>query len=311
MMVTGRTRVTMHAHRLFAYTLALVLPWQVACDKSEESEGGAAERSSASSSGIEDTAEPARADVEDDASGASTVSIAETSIDLDAIVKLVVQGHVDSAASLEVALNAENQSLHTLDVERDGEVDPVQVVELEAEGAVVFEIRAVPSSTKEIDHAVAIATIELEPLEEEEEVEVRAAWSTDVSVEGRGVAVAEVEHSAEASVRLEARAPVIYRARAEVRGGIVVHASAPFVVWAFAKRPTYYGIYVRDHRGVRIPPGHAKHGHWKATGTKPGGGHGRTRVAADAGKPRAAKAGPSKGGKGKSGKGHKGGKGKR
>jgi hypothetical protein len=124
---------------------------------------------------------------------------------------------------------------------------------------------------------VAAPSRPLEPLEDEEEVEVRATWSTDVSVEGRGAAVAEVEHSAEASVRLEARAPVIYRARAEVRGGIVVHASAPFVVWAFSKRPIYYGVY-----------------------GKPG-------------KPRAAKAGPSKGKsrKGKSSKGGKGGKGKR
>jgi hypothetical protein len=328
----------MHLHLRFTYTLALLLLLPAGCDK--PTEPGIDETSKQA-----EAAEPSEAAEQQDAK-ARAVAISSASIDLDAIAKLVIE-QAETAESLEVMLNDPEQKLQSVDVDGDGEIDPIQVVELDAEGVVALELRAIPSSSKSVEDAVAIATLELVPVEAAGEVEVRAIWATEVQVEHdestavvasadvesepSAAASAEVEGAADASavasaevvttahataaVHVEVKPVVVYRVRAEYRAGVVVHASAPFVVWAFAvHRPLYYGVYVRDHRGVRIPPGHLKHGHWKATGSKPGRAHAGVRVAAGpkphkAGGPKAGPKSKSVGGKpGKGGKPSKGGK---
>jgi len=187
-------------------------------------------------------------------------------VDLQAVVDVVASGEVESAAELETKLEAD--AIAHVDLDVDGKRDELRIVEKRVDTKTVFEIRAVPSSKAEID-------IELAPPVATLEFEARA---------DAGVAVARASYSASfaASAHLDASATVEHTftgVSVEASGRMAVEASANvFVGWAFrVGRPVYIAevFVVHVHEAPEPdpcwPPGHCKHGFWKATGDAPPG----------------------------------------
>lgn len=60
---------------------------------------------------------------------------AEAKVDLEGIATLVESGEVESAAELEAGLNARADGLARVDIDADGELDDIRIVETRAEEA--------------------------------------------------------------------------------------------------------------------------------------------------------------------------------
>jgi hypothetical protein len=193
----------------------------------------------------------AEATVQADAELEGTIEPA--AIDIEATAKLIESGEIETAEELEIALNDEARGLAKVDVDLDGKVDPIAVVEVRGEADVQsqLEVRAVPSARLDVEHSVVIAVFDFKPIEAEKRVVMRAHYGPAVRV------------------RAKAEAEFVYEASfvATFSHHVVVGAAVPLVTWAFiVERPVYYGVWVHEHHHVKIPPGHLKHGHWKATG---------------------------------------------
>lgn len=188
--------------------------------------------------------------------------VVESRVDLQAVVDRVASGEVVSAAELETELEAD--AVAHVDVDVDGKRDELRIVERRVEKAAVFEIRALPSSKAEVtvEAAPVIALVEIEAHADAGTAVARASFSASFATSAKLDAAATVEHtftgvsvSAEGRMHVEADANV-------------------FVAWAFrAGRPTYvaevFVIHEVDHEPDPCwPPGHCKHGFWKATGER-------------------------------------------
>jgi hypothetical protein len=187
-------------------------------------------------------------------SAKAEVVIEPASFDLEAVAGIVQAGELESAAELEVIVNDEGRGYNHIDVDADGTIDHVQVVEVEAdaeaeaevEADVALELRVVPSSARSVDAAVAFATVTFARHPVDSEVEIRARYTAVVR---------------QPEVKVYAHVVPV-----EIDAGVVVGGSV-FLSWVYAvERPVYVGVYEVDERGHWIPPGHVKHGHWKATG---------------------------------------------
>lgn len=188
------------------------------------------------------------------AEAGAEVTIEPASFDLAAVSTVVKEGEIESAAELEVIVNDEARGYNRIDIDADGKIDHVQVVEVEVEGEakadveadVVLELRVIPSSKIEVEHAVTFATVSFVRHPVNPEVEIRASYTA-------------VVHQPEVHVYTHV-VPV------RIDAGVIVGGSV-FLSWVYAvERPVYVGVYVVDDHGHWIPPGHVKHGHWKATG---------------------------------------------
>lgn len=182
------------------------------------------------------------------------VAIEPASFDLEAVTGVVKKGEIESAAELEVLVNDEAHGYNHLDIDADGKIDHVQVVEIEidadaevdADADVVLELRAIPSSNAKVEAGITFATVTFVRHPVDSEVEIRSSFTA-------------VVRQPEAHVYTHV-VPVTLDA------GVVVSGSV-FLSWVYAvERPAYVGVYVVDERGYWIPPGHVKHGHWKAQG---------------------------------------------
>ena len=192
---------------------------------------------------------------------AASVTIEAEALDLDGVTALIKKGKVKSAKDLEKTINNPSKKLAKIDVDGDGTLDFVQVVEVRKEAEVVFELRVVPSSKKSADAAVTVATIAVVPDKASSKVTVRAVYTPVV-----------VHHEIYVYE---------YAVPATWQGDVVVVAGNPFFGWTFAvEREAYVGVYVHEEwvavPGVMIvvvdggcwPPGHCKrgkykHGKWK------------------------------------------------
>jgi hypothetical protein len=210
----------------------------VACDKPEQK--------------TEDSPAPAEANAE---------GAADNRVDLDSVIHVVAEGKVTTAAELEAEL--ESDAIARVDIDADGKIDKLKIVERRAEKTTVFEIRALPSSKAEVtlDAAPAVAQLELEARADAGDIVARASHAASFS------ASATVEHTFSAVASVSAA------------GTMSVDASAnAFVSWAFQPaRPVYVAqVFViaeaePPKEDPCWPPGHCKHGLWKATGEKPPG----------------------------------------
>jgi hypothetical protein len=197
----------------------------------------------------------------------------EARVDLQGVVDIVASGEVDSAAALEAKLEptAETSPMR-VDIDADGKVDPVRIVEVRGEKSATFELRAVPSTEPEVavEAAPLVATLELQA--DANVGEVKAVASLDASFK----AVARISSEASASASASFTGIGV-----SAEGSLEVKAEAnAFVSWAFeAERPRYVAeVFIakaeKPEPDPCWPPGHCKHGLWKATpeDDKPGNG---------------------------------------
>lgn len=150
------------------------------------------------------------------------IAFRATDLDLWSLVDLAVGGKIRGAADLELVLNAPGGAAHRVDLDADGELDYLQVVELRADGATNLEIRAIPSSRRDASLAVLVATLASVRLEAGGKVEVVGTYPS--ALVGDAVAIKR-------------------DVSASFKGGAVVVADASaglFLGWAFdAGRPVY------------------------------------------------------------------------
>jgi hypothetical protein len=173
--------------------------------------------------------------------------------DLESVTFLVKKGKVKDAKALEKQINNPKEKINNVDVDGDGKVDKIQVVEIrnEVEGSMVFELKAIPSTTKDKEAAIIIATINFVPDKVTKKLVVKAVYAPIII--GYDTIVYD------------------YVVPIEVKGeAIVVVDSSPFYGWLFTvSRPVYYGVYIYEVapppviviEGGCWPPGHCKHHH--------------------------------------------------
>ena len=168
------------------------------------------------------------------------------SFDLEGVAKLLKKGDLASAAELEVIANDEARGFNRIDIDADGKVDRVRVVEVEveAEGAadddaeVVFELRAIPSSKAEVEAAVTFATLTF----------VRHPVNSEVEISAR---FTEVVRGSEAHAHTSV-VPV------RIDPGVIVDGSV-FLAWVYA-----------EDRGAAGSPGEPSRGEGKRGKSKRG-----------------------------------------
>ena len=108
------------------------------------------------------------------------IALAAADLDLAGLVKLVVEGKVTSAAELELLLNAPGGASHHIDIDADGSLDYVQVVELRAAGGVTLELRAIAASASAA-LGVVVASLAITPAEAEGQLRVAASYGAAVA----------------------------------------------------------------------------------------------------------------------------------
>jgi len=191
------------------------------------------------------------------------LTVSAEAFKLGTVTTLVQSGTIETAEELELAVNDPESDINTLDVDLDGKIDHVEVIEVrhDADARVDFQMRVIPSSKASIEHSVELASASLVAARASSEVSFSASFSASVGFFAGAGAQAEV-HSFVTPATFEASAVVV---------------ALPLLSWAFvAERPVYTSVFVQAGTGRWIPPGHLKHGLWKATGADVRGhGHGR------------------------------------
>ncbi len=188
-------------------------------------------------------------------------SIKPEALDLESINFLVKKGKVKNAADLEKKINNPKEKLNNVDVDGDGKLDKIQVVEVQKPGDVkVFELHVIPSKTKKKEDEVIIAYIYFEPDVGTKKLVIKAVYAPIVI--GYDTIVYQ------------------YHVPIEVKGEkIVVVDSSPFYGWLFLPaRPVFVGVYIYSAPPppvIIIEHGHHWHGHkHKHKGKWKGKGHG-------------------------------------
>lgn len=179
--------------------------------------------------GVEVTVPPLKPVAEVEAALGKKISLEAADLELGGVAKLVAEGKVKSAAELELLLNAPGAAAHRVDLDADGALDYLQVVEVRAGAEIHFELRAVPSSKLDASLAVLVGTIDMVRAEAEGKLAIVATYAA--AVEGG------------ADLRFE------HAHKAEFRADKVVLADASagaFVDWAFTTgRPAYVSVHVK------------------------------------------------------------------
>ena len=155
------------------------------------------------------------------------IVLARADLDLEALAKWVVTGKIHSAAELELLLNAPGAASHRVDLDADGKLDYLQVVEVRTGAAVALELRAIASSKLDASLAVLVGSIVTTRAEAEGKLRVTASYAA--AVQGG----ADFEFS-------QAYA-------AEFRGDVVVPKveTGAFLAWAVeVGRPRYVSTHV-------------------------------------------------------------------
>lgn len=188
--------------------------------------------------------------VKADAKADAKIKVEPAAFDLESVSFLVKKGKVKDAKQLEAQINNPKEKINNVDIDGDGKVDKIQVVEIrnEADGSIIFELRAIPSSTKDKDAAVVIATLNFVPDKVTKKMVVKCVYSPIVV--GYDTIVFE------------------YFVPIEVNNDVIVVVdSSPFYGWAFTvSRPVYYGVFVYEVTPPSVvvieggcwPPGHCK-----------------------------------------------------
>jgi uncharacterized cupredoxin-like copper-binding protein len=168
-------------------------------------------------------------------------------LDLESINFVVKKGKVKNAAELEKLINNPKEELSNVDIDGDGKVDKIQVVEVQKENDVkVFELHVIPSKSKNKGEEVLIATVTFTPDIVSKQLVVKSVYAPIV-----------IGH---ATIVYDYTVPI------EVEGGkIVVVQSNPFYGWLFTvSRPAFVGVFVYSEPAppVIIIEKRRRHRHW-------------------------------------------------
>ena len=90
----------------------------------------------------------AKADVEVVAKVDVEATIKPEALDLESITFLVKKGKVKDAKALEKKINTPKEKLSNIDIDGDGKIDKIVIVEVKKDdGTIIFELHAVPSKS--------------------------------------------------------------------------------------------------------------------------------------------------------------------
>jgi len=180
-------------------------------------------------------------------------TIEAEALDLESIHFLVKKGKVKDAATLEKQINDPKEKLNNVDSDGDGKVDKIQIVEVKKDnGGSDFELKAIPSKSKDKDAAITVAVIHFDP--------DKAAGKLIVKAEFTPVVV-----SADTFL-------FIHETAITVQGDTIVLVEPnPFFSWFFVvDRPVFVGVFIYEAAPRIIIKGkhwHHKHGKkWKGKG---------------------------------------------
>ena len=193
-------------------------------------------------------------------------TIKPETLDLESITYLVKKGKIKDAKALEAKINSKKEKLNTVDIDGDGKVDKIVIVEVKKDdGTIIFELHAVPSKSQKKEEAVVIAYVEFAPDKATSVLIVKATYAPIVI--GHDTIVYDY------TVSIVVKNDVI-----------VVEGGVGFYGWLYAvHRPVYTGVFIYEvapppvfvievgygyHESGCWPPGHCKHGKWKAHGGK-------------------------------------------
>ncbi len=225
--------------RLLNYALgALLLTVGAACDDSESAEETAEAKAEAEAEDPEARAE------------GSTKLVAKADFDLEAVNYLVRKGKVKNAKALEKKINSKKEGINKIDIDGDGKVDTVAVVEVREKGKTTFELKVLPSSKKkqkkDPEVYVTVAFIVMDEVEDDGKIKVEVYYD-DI-----------VEHTEKDFYSFEFEATF-------KEEEIVVEDSV-FVSWVYTSRPVYvsslYYVEIHIEEEGCWPYGHCKHVVW-------------------------------------------------
>jgi len=197
------------------------------------------------------------------------VQVKPETLDLESISFLVKKSKVKDAAELEKKINNPKEQLNNVDIDGDGKVDKIVIVEVKQDdGVIVFELRAIPSKSRNKDAAVVTAYVNFTPDKTSNVLVVKATYAPVVI----GYETIVYDYTA----------PIVVK-----NDVIVVVSGGGFYGWLYAvHRPAFYGVVVYEvapppviivdygyHEGGCWPPGHCKHGKWKSGGRGKHGKH--------------------------------------
>lgn len=184
----------------------------------------------------------------------AAVEIKGADFDLETVTFLVKKGKVKTAAELEKKINNPKEKINDIDVDGDGKVDFVKIVEVkQPDGVIVFELHAIPSSTKDEKAAIVIAYVNFTPDKTTNVLVVKATYAPVV-----------VGYE---TIVYDYTVPIVVK-----NDTVVVTGGVGFYGWLFAPRPAYVGVVVWGPPVVVVhhegcwPPGHCKHGKVKFKG---------------------------------------------
>ena len=166
-------------------------------------------------------------------------------LDLESVTYLIKKGKVKDADALEKKINNPKEKLNNIDVDGDGKVDKIQIVEVKEGDTIIFELHAIPSSTKDKDAFVVIAYVNFTTDKTNNVLIVKATYAPVVI----GYQTIVYDYSA----------PIVVK-----NDTVVVSGGGGFYGWLYAPRPAHVGVVVWDAPSVVIhhdgcwPPGHCK-----------------------------------------------------
>lgn len=178
------------------------------------------------------------------------VELKPEDLDLETVTYLVKKGKVKNAGALEKKINNPKEKLHSIDIDGDGKLDKIQIVEIKEGDTIIFELHALPSSKKDKDAYVVVGYINFTPDKTTNVLIVKATYAPCV-----------IGHQ---TIVYDYTTPIVIK-----NEKVVVVGGGGFYGWLYAPRPVYVGVVVWEAPTVVIdvhhddcwPPGHCKHHH--------------------------------------------------
>lgn len=198
------------------------------------------------------------------------IKVEPAAFDLESVSFLVKKGKVKDAKALEKKINTPKEKLNNIDIDGDGKIDKIVIVEVKKDdGTIIFELHAVPSKSKNKDEAIIVAYVNFVPDK-----------TTNVLIVKATYAPIFIGYD---TIVYDYNVPIVV-----TNDTIVVTGGVGFYGWLYTvHRPSYYGVFVYDFEPAPLfiidvsygyqeggcwPPGHCKHGKWKSNGGYYGGG---------------------------------------
>jgi hypothetical protein len=212
-----------------------------------------------------------KADAPVQAKAAADLQIKPEALDLESITFMVKKGKVKDGPTLEKKINNPKEKLNNVDIDGDGKIDKIVIVETKKDdGVILFELKAIPSKSKDKDAAVVIAFIDFTPDKTTKVLVVKAHYAPVV-----------IGYE---TIIYDYTTPIVVE-----NDVIVVSGGVGFYGWLYTvHRPAYYGVVIYEVPPPPVfvvevgyyeegcwPPGHCKHGKWKAGKHGKHGKHGK------------------------------------